>query len=319
MRSKGCGCQDIYKWVTHEKGILGSQGTYNKRHRQLCQPPFRNPALLSTFANVIVRRWGPFLSRFCCGRQGSSVPPHCRPPRLVPHVPRSLCACGVASWQAMGWIVYPSVQSTHGRASARTHTHTQAYTHIHIHTQTVRHKHTGIRTHFHTHHTHTVRHTHTHRHKHMHTHSHSGTHSQTNNNIHTPAHALFEHEECGDRRTYQLADIWAEHQTFTTDVAVQTQRLTLDVVGLVAFSHDFGQTERIRRSPAPQTPNSCDIFLQNLQCVSDGWFAHFAGVSTRRHLESPWPVLSDEHSSVKPCSMLVSLNFFQSASQIEVP
>jgi hypothetical protein len=30
-----------------------------------------------------------------------------------------------------------------------------------------------------------------------------------------------------------------------TDVATQTQRLTLDVVGLTAFSHDFRQTQRV--------------------------------------------------------------------------
>jgi hypothetical protein len=50
-------------------------------------------------------------------------------------------------------------------------------------------------------------------------------------------------------RTLRLADIWGAHDSFRTDVATQTQRLTLDVVGLVAFSHDFGQTERIRRYP----------------------------------------------------------------------
>ena len=33
----------------------------------------------------------------------------------------------------------------------------------------------------------------------------------------------------------------------TTDVALQTQRLTLDIVGLVAFSHDFRQAELSRR------------------------------------------------------------------------
>jgi hypothetical protein len=30
-----------------------------------------------------------------------------------------------------------------------------------------------------------------------------------------------------------------------TDVATQTQRLTLDIVGLTAFSHDFQQVQRI--------------------------------------------------------------------------
>ena len=36
-----------------------------------------------------------------------------------------------------------------------------------------------------------------------------------------------------------------------TDMALQTQRLTLDIVGLVAFSHDFRQAELTRRR-APQ-------------------------------------------------------------------
>lgn len=42
-----------------------------------------------------------------------------------------------------------------------------------------------------------------------------------------------------------------------TDVALQTQRLTLDIVGLVAFSHDFRQAELTRRRAPPQ-PNPED-------------------------------------------------------------
>lgn len=37
---------------------------------------------------------------------------------------------------------------------------------------------------------------------------------------------------------------------FATNVAVQTQRLTLDVVGLTAFSHDFGECQAIARCGA---------------------------------------------------------------------
>eukprot|EP00951_Prasinocladus_malaysianus_P025755 scaffold226688_cov44-Prasinocladus_malaysianus.AAC.3 len=44
---------DIYKWVTNEKGILGSQGAYNRRHRRLCQPTFMRPNLLETFSDII--------------------------------------------------------------------------------------------------------------------------------------------------------------------------------------------------------------------------------------------------------------------------
>jgi hypothetical protein len=50
------GLQDIYKFATHEKGILGSQGEYNKRHRRMCQPPFRNPNLLRDFSDIVVDR-----------------------------------------------------------------------------------------------------------------------------------------------------------------------------------------------------------------------------------------------------------------------
>lgn len=42
-----------------------------------------------------------------------------------------------------------------------------------------------------------------------------------------------------------LADAWAAQPgAFRTDVALQMQRVTLDIVGLVAFSHDFRQTAR---------------------------------------------------------------------------
>mgnify|MGYP001806755597 CR=1 FL=1 len=57
-------------------------------------------------------------------------------------------------------------------------------------------------------------------------------------------------------RSGRLASIWQEHlegssssscgsgeNGFLTDVATQTQRLTLDIVGLTAFSHDFKQVQ----------------------------------------------------------------------------
>lgn len=52
------GFADIYKWVTHEKGILGSQDDYNARHRRLCQPPFRSKSVLNRFSGVISKRCG---------------------------------------------------------------------------------------------------------------------------------------------------------------------------------------------------------------------------------------------------------------------
>ena len=73
--------QDIYKFVTHEKGILGSQDEYNRRHRKLCQPPFRSPQLLQEFASVVVHRYTHFclISAF---------------PRGIPHVQ---CLSGLAN------------------------------------------------------------------------------------------------------------------------------------------------------------------------------------------------------------------------------
>ncbi|GIL78304.1 hypothetical protein Vretifemale_7752 [Volvox reticuliferus] len=47
---------DIYTYVTHGKGILGSQDEYNARHRRLCSGPFRNRAQLQRFSNVVVER-----------------------------------------------------------------------------------------------------------------------------------------------------------------------------------------------------------------------------------------------------------------------
>eukprot|EP00245_Coleochaete_scutata_P018247 TRINITY_DN938_c0_g1_i1.p1 TRINITY_DN938_c0_g1~~TRINITY_DN938_c0_g1_i1.p1 ORF type:complete len:640 (+),score=112.42 TRINITY_DN938_c0_g1_i1:319-2238(+) len=43
----------VYEYVTHGKGILGSQGEYNRQHRKMCQPPFRNLSQIKTFTNSI--------------------------------------------------------------------------------------------------------------------------------------------------------------------------------------------------------------------------------------------------------------------------
>ncbi|GLI63266.1 hypothetical protein VaNZ11_006170 [Volvox africanus] len=114
---------DIYTYITHGKGILGSQDDYNARHRRLCSGPFRNRAQLQRFSHVVVERsqrlvdiWTKAVREGVSGSEPCSFPPHAN------------CSGG-----------------------------------------------------------------------------------------------------------------------FTTDVATQTQRLTLDIVGLVAFSHDFRQVERVRR------------------------------------------------------------------------
>lgn len=50
------------------------------------------------------------------------------------------------------------------------------------------------------------------------------------------------------RRAGRVADVFASQPApVATNVAVQVQRLALDVVGLTAFSHDFGQADAIAR------------------------------------------------------------------------
>lgn len=51
-----------------------------------------------------------------------------------------------------------------------------------------------------------------------------------------------------ERSASRVADTFASQPApVATDVAVQTQRLTLDVVGLTAFSHDFQECDAIVR------------------------------------------------------------------------
>ena len=40
---------------------------------------------------------------------------------------------------------------------------------------------------------------------------------------------------------------WFVEKTTETDIALVTQRLALDVIGEVAFSHDFRESEKIRK------------------------------------------------------------------------
>ena len=135
--------------MTHERGLLGSQGDYNRRHRRLCQPPFRSPAILERFSGVVVDRW------------------------VVPG--------GTGQWWQRGneiGLLHP---------------------------------------------------------------------------LHPPTPPLL-------RRASHVADSFARHAAeaggpFRANVAVQTQRLTLDVVGLTAFSHDFQQCAQIARSARPSHPD----------------------------------------------------------------
>jgi len=43
---------DIYKFATEEKGILGSSGAFNKKHRKMCKGPFQNKKILKNFATA---------------------------------------------------------------------------------------------------------------------------------------------------------------------------------------------------------------------------------------------------------------------------
>ena len=70
-------------------------------------------------------------------------------------------------------------------------------------------------------------------------------------------------------RALELVDTWREAGAHDTDVSLQTQRLTLDVVGLTAFSHDFGETAQTRRQaqtppPPPLVTNDSAIVLAGI-------------------------------------------------------
>lgn len=57
-------------------------------------------------------------------------------------------------------------------------------------------------------------------------------------------------------RSAQLSAIWQEEgQWLQADVAVQMQRLTLDIVGMVAFSHNFGQVDAMQKLGATAGEN----------------------------------------------------------------
>lgn len=73
-------------------------------------------------------------------------------------------------------------------------------------------------------------------------------------------------------RASKLNQVWAkEGATMTTDVAVQMQRLTLDVVGLVAFSHNFGQIDAMEKLGAVAGENEMptDRILHDINTAQD--------------------------------------------------
>jgi len=73
-------------------------------------------------------------------------------------------------------------------------------------------------------------------------------------------------------RAAKLSNVWmAEGSSLRTDVAVQMQRLTLDVVGQVAFSHNFGQIEAMERIGAKAGENQIptDRILHDINVAQD--------------------------------------------------
>ena len=70
---------------------------------------------------------------------------------------------------------------------------------------------------------------------------------------------------CATRSEKMVEILRAGGSARATDVALQTQRLTLDIVGLVAFSHDFRQAELTRRR-APQATGIC-LWLLALKAI----------------------------------------------------
>lgn len=73
-------------------------------------------------------------------------------------------------------------------------------------------------------------------------------------------------------RSAQLSAIWQEEgQWLQADVAVQMQRLTLDIVGMVAFSHNFGQVDAMQKLGATAGENEIptDRILHDINVAQD--------------------------------------------------
>jgi cytochrome P450 len=49
---------DSYAFATDGKGILATGGSYNRKHRSLCQPSFQKRDLLSEFADMVTETAG---------------------------------------------------------------------------------------------------------------------------------------------------------------------------------------------------------------------------------------------------------------------
>lgn len=60
---------------------------------------------------------------------------------------------------------------------------------------------------------------------------------------------------------------WFAEKTTEVDLALVTQRLALDIIGQVAFSHDFKESDKIRKSASIKNPFSEHCFreIQNIE------------------------------------------------------
>lgn len=104
-------------------------------------------------------------------------------------------------------------------------------------------------------------------------------------------------------RALQVAEAWgaaASSSPFLTDVALQTQRLTLDIVGLVAFSHDFGQAQQAIRcvregeegagaSKPGNSPGAVAATCARLCTCLSKWM-RVAGAALQTTHPWPWPL-----------------------------
>jgi len=102
-------------------------------------------------------------------------------------------------------------------------------------------------------------------------------------------------------RSAQLSAIWSEEgQSLQADVAVQMQRLTLDIVGMVAFSHNFGQVDAMQKLGATAGENEIptdrilhDINVAQVCASRRSRPIRFAAASLSRpvcSLKLPWKI-----------------------------
>jgi hypothetical protein len=92
-------------------------------------------------------------------------------------------------------------------------------------------------------------------------------------------------------RSAQLSAIWQqEGQSLQADVAVQMQRLTLDIVGMVAFSHNFGQVDAMQKLGATAGENEIptDRILHDINVAQVRALVRSRPLPTSSSMAAPW-------------------------------